>query len=130
MSVHLGLGILAGLLSAGVSVGANLRRGDPHLISTAPDVVTALIVGLIVCWAVWQAALRDRAHAKVAAHRTALLASSTFAVAMSAFSWWYFNNYSFALVAFAAGTSFGVAYLFGVVATRVAAKRAVQRLNS
>lgn len=125
MSAHLGLGVVAGLLAAGVSVGANLRRGDPHLISTAPDVVTALIVGLIVCWAVWQAALRDRAQARIAAHETALAASSTFAVAMGAFAWWHFNHYSFGIVAFAAATSFGLAYLFGVVAARVAARRAV-----
>ena len=125
MSAHLGLGVVAGLLAAGVSVGANLRRGDPHLISTAPDVVTALIVGLLVCWAVWQAAMRDRAHAQVAAHRTALVASSTFAVAMTAFSWWHFNHGSLVMFAFAAGTAFGLAYLFGVAAARVAARRAV-----
>src|SRR5687768_17928486 len=71
MSAHLGLGVVAGLLAAGVSVVANLRRGDPHLISTAPDVMTVLIVGLIVSWAVWQAAQRGRTHARVAAHRTA-----------------------------------------------------------
>lgn len=125
MTAHLGLGVVAGLLAAGVSVAANLRRGDPHLISTAPDIVTALIVGLIVSWAVWQAALRDRAHARVAAHRTALAASGTFAVAMSAFAWWYFNHVSFAMFAFAAGTAFGLAYLFCLAATQAAAGRAV-----
>lgn len=125
MSAHLGLGVVAGLLAAGVSVAANLRRGDPHLISTAPDVVTALIVGLIVSWAVWHAALRNRAHARLAAHRTALAASGTFAVAMSAFAWWYFNHVSFAMFVFGAGTAFGLAYLFGLVTSQVAAWRAV-----
>ena len=125
MTAHLGLGVVAGLLAAGVSVAANLRRGDPRLISTAPDVMTAVIVGLIVAWAVWQAALRNPAHARVAAHRAALAASSTFAVAMSAFAWWYFNHVSFAMFAFTAGTALGLTYLFGLAATQVAARRAV-----
>lgn len=122
---HLRLGVVAGLLAAAVSIAANLRRGDPHGLSTAPDILSALIVGLVVWLAVRHAALQHRAHAQVAAHRTALAASITFAVAMTGFSWWYFNHGSLMMFAFASGTAFGLAYLFGVVATRVAAKRAV-----
>ena len=122
MSAHVGFGVVAGLLAASVSIGANLRRGDPHLISTAPDIMTALIVGLVIWLAVSQAALRDRAHARAAAHRAALTASGTFAAAMSAFTWWYLKLDSFAMFAFGAATAFGLAYLFGAVATRVTAR--------
>ena len=38
------VGGAAGLLGAAVSVVSNLRRGDPHWVSTAPDVLTLGIV--------------------------------------------------------------------------------------
>jgi hypothetical protein len=111
----------AGLLAAATAVASNLWRGDPHLVSTAPDLLTLVIVGGLVWLAVKRVAAHDRARAVRAGRHAALAASGTFAVGMGAFTWWYLPSHAFALAGFLSG--FAMVYLVGFVAVRIAPTR-------
>jgi hypothetical protein len=113
----------AGLLAGATAVASNLRRGEPHLISIFPDLLTFMIVGTLVWLAVWGVRTDDRVHANHARRQTTLVASSTFAVCIGAFAWWYLPSNSILLAGFAALSGFVLTYLVGFVATTSFARR-------
>ena len=118
------IGVGAGLLSTGVAVVSNLRRGDPHVVSTAPDLLTLVIVVAVVWFAVRWAGGQGVAG-RDAARTATVVASAVFAIGMGAFTVWYLPSHALVLGAFGAATGFWLPYLAGLVASRPIQKRAV-----
>ena len=119
------IGVGAGLLSTGVAVVSNLRRGDPHLVSTAPDLLTLAVVVAVVWFAVRWAAGQPRLAGRDSARTATVIASAVFAVGMGAFTVWYLPSHALVLGAFGAATGFWLPYLAGFVASRTTQNRAV-----
>ncbi|MGE3275079.1 MAG: hypothetical protein AB7O67_08190 [Vicinamibacterales bacterium] len=112
------IGVGAGLLSTVVATVSNLHRGDPHLVSTAPDLLTLVAIVAIVWRAVrWTGGLDD-ARGRHPAQVTAVVASTVFAVGMGAFTLWYLPSHAPVLAAAAAVSSFLLACVTGVAASR------------
>ncbi|MGE0816808.1 MAG: hypothetical protein AB7O28_20290 [Vicinamibacterales bacterium] len=117
------MGGLAGAAAAVVSAAGNLRRGDPHALSTAPDLATLAVIAVLVGLAVWRSATGHRDQAFSRGRRAAIGAGATFAAGIGAFAWWYFPNHPIALAAYAAVTGFALAGVVGVMTARLLAAR-------
>lgn len=118
------IGAGAGLLSTFVAAASNLLRGDPHLVSTAPDLLTLVAVVAVV----WFAVRRAGAHpvaGRQSAQKATIVASTVFALGMGAFTLWYLPSHALVLGAFGAGSGFVLAYLAGLAASRTIQTRAV-----
>jgi hypothetical protein len=111
------LGAAAGLLGATVSVVSNLRRGDPHLVSVAPDLLSLAVMSCLVWLAVARVGAQDRANTPVACRRATLAAGIVFGVA-GGFTWWYLPSHPFVLGSVSALVGFSFIYLVGLVAAR------------
>ena len=118
------IGVGAGLLSTVAAVASNLRTGDPHRVSTAPDLLTVVVVVAIVWFAVKRAG-QGPAAGRRSAQTATLVASTVFALGMGAFTLWYLPSHALALGGFGAGSGFVLAYLVGFVASRTTWNRAV-----
>ncbi|MEZ5293799.1 MAG: hypothetical protein R2745_22135 [Vicinamibacterales bacterium] len=116
-------GSIAGVVAAVVSAAGNLRRGDPHALSTAPDLATLATITVLVGLAVWRSAAGDGDQVFRRGRRAAVGAGATFAVGAGAFAWWYFPHHSIALASYAALTAFAMAGVVGVMTARVLASR-------
>ncbi len=119
------IGVGAGLLSTVVAVASNLRRGDPHLVSTSPDLLTLLAVGAVVWFAVRWAGAQQQGTTLHSAKTTTVVASIVFAVGIGAFTLWYLPSHALVLGATAAGSGFALVYLAGLVASRTIQRTAV-----
>jgi hypothetical protein len=118
------IGAGAGLLSTFVAAASNLRRGDPHLVSAAPDLLTLVAVVAVVSFAVRRAGAQHVAG-RESAQKATVVASTVFALGMGAFTLWYLPSHALVLGAFGAGSGFVLAYLAGLAASRTIQKRAV-----
>ena len=117
------LGIIAGLAASGLSIAGILRRGDPHLVSPAPDLFGAIVVALLVYIAVRRSSHRESAtFRRVAGFRTSFVAACICAAIMSVFTWMYFAIPAAALVAFTGVASFVLLLIVGVITTLLAAR--------
>lgn len=123
------IGVGAGLLSTVVAVASNLRRGDPHLVSTAPDLLTLVVVVAVVWFAVRWAGAQQHVAGRHPAKRTTIVASTVFALGMGAFTLWYLPSHAPVLGAFGAGSGFVLAYLAGFAASRRTQKSAVSQMQ-
>lgn len=112
------IGVGAGLLSTVVAVGSNLRRGDPHLVSAAPDLTTLVLVVAVVWLAVRWGGAQRRSEGRHPALTTTVVASSVFALGMGAFTVWYLPSHAPVLGAFGAVSGFVLAYLAGFAASQ------------
>lgn len=117
------IGAGAGVISTCVAAASNLLRGNPHLVSTAPDLLTLVAVVAVV----WIAVRRAGAHpvaGRQSAQRATVVASTVFALGMGAFTLWYLPSHALVLGAFGAGSGFVLAYLAGLAASRTIQNRA------
>ena len=55
------VGVAVGAVVSGLSIGGNLWRGDPHLVTTVPDLFTALVMGAVIFLGVYRVATREPA---------------------------------------------------------------------
>lgn len=119
------IGVGTGLLSTAVAVASNLRRGDPHVVSTAPDLLTLVVVVAVVWFAVRWAGGQPQTSGQNPAKTTTVLASTVFALGIGTFTLWYLPSHAPVLGAVAAGSGFAVIYLAGFVASRALRRAAV-----
>ena len=119
------IGVGAGLLSTAVAVASNLRRGDPHLVSTAPDLLTLVVVVAVVWCAVRWAGAQQQTAGRHPAQTTTVVTSTVFALGIGAFTLWYLPSHALVLGALAAGSGFALIYLAGFVASRSNQRTAV-----
>lgn len=117
------IGVGAGLLSTIVVVASNLRRGDPHLVSTAPDLLTLAVVVAVVWFAVRRVVAQDQREPQRSAQTTTIVAGAVFALGMGAFTWWYLPSHAIVPAGFAAISGFALVCLVGFVVRRIAAVR-------
>ena len=123
MKADVPVGIAAGMATAAVSMAANLWRADPHLVSAAPDAISAIVLGLLIYRSVRHASRQFRTEdAWRVAIGTTMIAAATCAMAMGMFTWWYLPSRSLTLAIFGAGMSFGLVAIVGVIAACVAAR--------
>jgi len=108
------LGFAAGLAGSVVAVAVNLLRGEPHLVSVLPDLLTAVALTALLAVAVH---LAGRPAGRVEGLRVSVAAGVTFGAAMSVFTLAYLPNHSIGIAAFAAVTSFAIACALGAVVT-------------
>lgn len=117
------LGIGLGSLLAALSIAGNIRRGDPHLLSTFPGLIIAIVlpVGIYLLMR-HRASKVDRDDLTLAGMRMTIAAASVFALALAGFAWWWFPARPLPLVAFAlVGTLVGT-WVLGVVSSLVSAR--------
>lgn len=111
-------GIAAGLASATLSILSNLRHGDPHRLSAAPDLFGALVIGLAVVFVVRRTARAAEPRRQMsAAATTVLVAAIGCAVPMGLFAWQYFPSHSVELALASAVMSFVFITVLGLSAT-------------
>ena len=115
------VGVVAGAAAAAVSIASNLWKNDPHLVSTAPDVVTALAMGVVLFVTLRFAVLQHPANAGRAGLHATLAAAIVFAVCTGTFTLWYLPVHSWALAAFSAGAGFLLVCVVGFAVTRMVA---------
>jgi lipopolysaccharide export LptBFGC system permease protein LptF len=119
------IGIAAGLALAGFSITGNLLRGDRHLVSTVPDVLTGAAMGLVLMLGVWRAVRQHPANARTAGQQATLAASSVFAACLAAFAFGYLPIHSLGLASLAGLIGFVLMYVGGGVVNRLAARLSV-----
>ena len=119
------IGVGAGLLSTIVAVASNLRRGDPHIVSTAPDLLTLAVVVTVVWFAVRRVGAQHQVEPLRSAQKTTVVASTVFALGMGAFTWWYLPSHAPILGAVGACSGFVLAYVAGFAASRTLSRTAV-----
>lgn len=116
------VGVAVGLVVSGLSIAGNLWRGDPHLVSTVPDLFTALtvvaVIALGVCLVVFQ-----QPATRAAGPRATLVASSVCAACLGMFTLAYLPSHTVTIAGFAAITGFVLVYLIGF-ATNFLVRRA------
>lgn len=122
------LGVVLGLAVSALSISGNLRRGDPHLVSIAPDLISAMAIAVLTYSVVRRAIRRQSPGAgREAGMHTAFIASVVCATAMAVFTWWYLPTHAPSLAAFSAIGSFMLVFVVGYTAT-LADTRSSQRL--
>ena len=99
------LGALAGLAGAAASVAGNLARHDPHMVSTYPDVLTALAAPLLIVLLVRIFRLPKGSPTDVA-----LGAGAVHAAALGAYTAWWLPV-AISLLTLAVAGSFAFAFL-------------------
>jgi hypothetical protein len=83
------LGVSVGLVAVAVSVVGNLRRGDPHLVSAFPDLLSLAVVWLAMFVAMRRLATLPPSTARNAAVHLTTVAAMVDAIGMAAFTVWY-----------------------------------------
>lgn len=112
------IGLAAGLAASAVSAFGTVRGGDPHLVSTAPDLLSAVLITGFVVLAVRRATTAaGPAAARHAGLETTLTASAVCGVLMALFTLWYLPVHALSLAAFGGGVSFVLVYAVGYLAT-------------
>lgn len=121
MKADVPAGIAAGMATATLSIAGNLWRADSHLVSAAPDAISAIVLGVLIYRSVRLASCQARTEdAWKAAIGTTTIAAATCATSMAIFTWWYLPSHSLMLAIFGAGMSFCVVGIVGVIAAYVA----------
>lgn len=119
-------GLLLGGLLASFSIAANIRRGDPHLVSMFPDLTglifaVALPIGIYLVMRRGRGGL-DRDDLIWSGMRLTFAAAPVFAVGMGAFAWWWFPSRPLPLVAFSFFGTLVVSAILGVVVSWLAGR--------
>jgi len=103
---HVMLGVVAGAPAAAASVAGNFTRHDPHLVSTYPDGLTAVLAPLLIYMLVRILRLPKGSPSDVA-----LGAGAVHGLALGAYTAWWLPIPSISLLAFAVAGSFLFAFL-------------------
>jgi hypothetical protein len=119
------LGLACGTVAATVSIAGNLRRGDPHLVSTFPDLAAVLVAPAVLLIAMlrMRGARLDRDALGAAGRRLTVTAAGVFCLLLGAFAWYWLR--SFGLATYVAGTSFISILIAGFVVSLVCTRRGV-----
>ena len=112
------LGVALGLFVAVWSVAGNVRRADPHLVTTFPGLLPIVAVPATIFVTArrrraegWQPEAIVRSARKIGA-----VAALVFAVILGSFTWWWLPHGAISLALFGATTGFGLLWLLGALA--------------
>ena len=110
------VGVAVGLVITALSIAGNLWRGDPHLVSTVPNLLTALVMAAVTFLGVYGAATREPATPG-AGQIVTRAASGVFAACLGTFTLIYLS--SVVIAGFAALTGFVTVFVIGFVSSFV-----------
>ena len=113
------VGVAVGLVVSGLSIAGNLWRGDPHLVTTVPDVFTALVMAAVICLGLYRVATQEQV-AVGASQGVIRAASVVFAVCLGTFTLIYLPSHSLLIAGFAALSGFVLVFVLGFAANLVA----------
>jgi len=103
---NVAVGALAGFAGAAASVAGNFARHDPHMVSTYPDVFTALAAPLLIVLLVRIFRLPKGSPTDVA-----IGAGAVHAAALGAYTAWWLPVASISLLTIGVSGSFAFAFL-------------------
>ena len=119
------IGVVLGSIVLAVVIASNVRRADPHLVSTYPDVVSVAIAPLVV-YVVGRRRRRngESSHAIQAfGARVGATAGAVFAAGLAAFTLYWLGAWP--LWAFSAGVAFISVFLLSCFSAYVAAHKRI-----
>jgi hypothetical protein len=106
-----------------LSIAVNLWRADPHLVSAAPDAISAIVLGLLIYRSVRHVSRQARTEdAWRVATGTTTIGAAICATSMAMFTWWHLQSHSLTLAIFGAGMSFSLVAIVGVIAAYAAVR--------
>lgn len=106
ISRNVAVGALAGLAGAAASVAGNFTRHDPHMVSTYPDVLTALATPVLIVLLVRVFGLSKGSPTDVA-----IGAGAVHAAALGAYTAWWLPVASISMMTIGVSGSFAFAFL-------------------
>lgn len=118
------VGSAAGLFAVAVSVTGNLRRGDPHLVSLFPDLLSLTVVCLAMWVAMRRLASLPGARARDAAFHLTTAAATVSAIGHAAFTVWYLPPHPVSLGVFSGLGTAALMAIIGWAAARLALRPA------
>ena len=110
------VGVAVGLVITALSIVGNLWRGDPHLVSTVPNLLTALVMAAVTFLGVYGAVTQEPATPG-AGQIVTRAASGVFAAGLGTFTLIYLHT--LILAGFAALTGFVTVFVLGFVSSVV-----------
>ena len=119
------IGVVLGAIVCAVVIAGNVRRGDPHLVSAYPDVVSVAVAPLVVYVIGRRRRLNGESSDSIQAFgvRVGAIAGALFAVGLSAFTLYWFGTRP--LWVYSAGVAFSSVFVLSCVSAYVAAHRRI-----
>ncbi len=121
---------MVGVFAVTVSVAGTMRRGDPHFVSAAPDLLSLTLVCLAMFAAMRTLRPLEPSRAREIAPRLTAMAAAVHGIGMAAFSVWYLPSHPTSLGIFAGLSTAAMMALIGWSAARVALRAGTPRLPS
>ena len=124
MSKDAALGVLLGAFLVASTVIGNIQRGDPHLVSTHPGLIS-LIVAPVVVFEVTRRYRRAGSSAVAAASfgtRVSLIAAIVFSLGSAIFTIVWLPSHTVSLAIFAFGAAFLITFASGWCAAHLGSR--------
>jgi hypothetical protein len=121
------IGVVLGSIVCAVVIASNVRRADPHLVSTYPDVVSVAIAPLVVYVLGrrrrWNGESADSIQAFGA--RVGAIAGAVFAAGVGAFTAYWLTSWPWPLWAFSAGVAASSVFVLSCFSAYVAGHKRI-----
>jgi hypothetical protein len=119
------IGVVLGSIVCAVVIAGNVRRGDPHLVSTYPDVVSVAVAPLVVYLVGRRRRLNGESSATVQTFgvRVGAIAGAVFAAGLGAFAMYWLVAWP--LLAFGAGVAFSSVFVLSCFSAYVAGHKRI-----
>jgi hypothetical protein len=119
MKTDTSVGLALGLVLAALSVGLNVLRGDPHLVTSFPNLAMFLVPPLVIYLALLSSREADRKAIVGFGMHMAVAAALTFATVFTLFAWLWLARISVQVMLFGFLTTFTLTLIVGSLATAV-----------
>jgi|SRR5688500_7912394 len=120
-------GVILGSIVTAVVIAGNVRRADPHGVSTYPDVVSVAIAPLVVYVVGRRRRLGGESSEAVQAFGASVgaIAGAVFAAGVGAFTAYWLTSWPWPLWAFSAGVAFITVFVLSCFSAYVAAHKRI-----